>query len=134
MTDTAKRGIYINDVDDAQYTAYQDLAADLTLADWSIGALPDGTAKVNACFAEVYFAPAQYLDLSVVANRRKFISASGRPVYLGADGSRPTGTAPIMYQRLADGAAASTFATNLGTGGDFTITGTLTTGSTSPSD
>lgn len=80
--------------------------------------------------ADVYFAPGQFLDLTVEANRRKFIDANGKPVDLGADGSTPTGTAPAVFFS----GDASGFATNKGTGGAFTLTGSLTNASTSPSD
>src|SRR3990167_3560410 len=132
---TAAGHLYINDVSDlAAGPTLTDDTIDYTLSDWAIGAETAGSFKLNGCLAEVYFAPGQYLDFSLVVNRRKFISASGKPVSLGATGSLPTGTAPIVYQRVADGAAVATFATNLGTGGGFSITGPLTTGSTSPSD
>ena len=132
---TASAHLYVNDVDDlAAGSTLTDDSIDYTLANWAIGATVAGTGLVDSALAELYFAPGQYLDFSLVSNRRKFISASGKPVSLGATGSLPTGTAPIIYQRVADGAAVATFATNLGTGGDFSITGTLTTGSTSPSD
>ena len=75
--------------------------------------------------ADFYFNPTTYIDLSVTANRRKFISASLHPVDRGATGSIPTGTAPIMYQ---SGAVAS-WQTNKGTGGGFTLTGALTASS-----
>jgi hypothetical protein len=39
-----------------------------------------------------------------------------------------------MYHHLDNGEAVANFATNRGTGGNFTITGTLDTASTSPSD
>ena len=38
-----------------------------------------GTNVVDGCVSEVYFDVNQFLDFSVVANRRKFISASGLP-------------------------------------------------------
>ena len=126
--------LYISDVADQSVTTRTDDTIDYTDTDWTVGALQPGTAKMNGCLAEVYFAPGQYLDFSVITNRRKFISSSLRPVYLGSDGSLPTGTAPLVYFHLDDGEAVANFATNRGTGGDFTITGTLATGSTSPSD
>lgn len=64
------------------------------------------------------------------ATRRKFISAAGKPVYLGADGSTPTGVAPPIFLS----GNGTDFRTNRGTGGAFTLTGTLTNASTSPSD
>ena len=70
------------------------------------------------------------VDFSVETNRRKFISASGRPVDIGSDCSTPTGTVPAF----CFSGDASNFATNQGTGGAFTTTGTLTNASTSPSN
>ena len=64
------------------------------------------------------------------ATRRKFISANGKPVDLGSDCSAPTGTAPAV----CFSGDATTFGTNKGTGGTFTLTGTLTDASTSPSN
>ena len=124
---------YVNDASDKNAVTVTSSAIDYTLADWGIGASPSGGNKFDGCLSEVYFAPNQFLDFSTESNRRKFISAIGKPVSLGTDGSTPTGVAPLVYQRLAGGEAVANFATNRGTGGDFTITGTLDTGSTSPS-
>ncbi len=78
--------------------------------------------------ADFWVASGQYLDITTAPNIAKFISG-GKPVDLGADGSTPTGTAPPIFLRRAPSAAASTFATNLGTGGTFSIgSGTTTTG------
>lgn len=127
--------LYINDSSDSSVGTDTAAAFDIAYsqADHAIGAVVGGTSKLDGCLAEFYFAPGQFLDFSNSANRAKFISG-GKPVDLGADGSTPTGTAPIVYQRMADGAAATTFATNLGSGGNFTITGSLDVASTSPSD
>ena len=129
--------LYINDVDDKNLLVDSVSGSDVdyTPTDWAVGARSAaGAGPFNGALAEIYFAPGQYLDFSVESNRRKFISATGKPVDLGADGSTPTGTAPILYCRMADGAAASTFGTNLGSGGGMTINGTLDIASTSPSD
>ena len=85
-------------------------------------------ANLNADIAEAWFGLGQFLDLSVIANRRKFRDVSGNPVSLGADGSLPTGTPPAVYFS----GNASSFATNRGNGGAFVLTGTLTNASTSP--
>jgi len=71
--------------------------------------------------ADFYVAIGQFLDLSNPANIAKFI-ADGKPVDLGADGSLPTGTAPTIFFS----GNASSFTTNKGTGGAFTLTGELT--------
>lgn len=97
---------------------------------WSVGATDFPSQYLNGRLSEVYFAMGQYLDFSVTANRRKFLSATNKPVSLGSDGSLPTSVQPTVY--LNNGAA--TFGTNKGSGGNFTITGTLDTSPTSPSD
>ena len=127
--------LYINGVSDQVAYRVNDFIAYTGVTDTALGSSPGGSLKINGCLAEFYFAPNQYLDFSVEANRRKFISgAGGKPVHLGVDGSLPTGTAPAIYQHLDNEEAVANFATNRGTGGNFTITGTLDTASTSPSD
>ena len=132
---TTTTNLYVNDVSDKTIiTATVNDTIKYTEANWSIGALVGGTSKLNGCIADFYYAPNQYLDFSIADNRRKFISADGKPVNLGTDGSLPTGTAPIIYFHLDPAEAPADFATNRGTGGNFSITGALTAGSTSPSD
>jgi hypothetical protein len=126
--------LYVNDVSDLAAPTLTNDTIDYTKTGVSLGAHTTGVFKLNGALAEVYFAPGQYLDFSVEANRRKFIKSDGKPAYLGINGSKPTGTAPLIYQHLKKGEAVANFATNRGTGGDFTITGTLDTASTSPSD
>ena len=126
---------YINDASAGTFSTYTDDTIDYDGAtDWSVGAATAGTTKFDGCLAEIYFMPGTYIDFSLVSNRRKFISASGKPVSLGSTGALPTGTAAMCYFHLDDGEAVANFATNRGTGGDYSITGTLATGSTSPSD
>ena len=132
---TASASLYINGVSDlAGGPTLTDDTIDYTKTDCYIGNAFTGTVDWNGCLAEFYFAPGQYLDFSLVANRRKFIDSAGKPVHLGTTGALPTGTAPLVYLHLDDGEAVANFATNRGTGGNFSITGTLDTGSTSPSD
>lgn len=103
-----------------------------TATSWGVGADGDGTDKVNGCLAELWF-HTTYMDIADSANRAKFITPAGRPAFLGTSGEQPLGAAPLVYIRVARGAAPSTFATNLGSGGNFAVSGVLTTGSTSPS-
>lgn len=126
--------LYVDGVSDkAIVTGPTDDTIDYTDSDWRVGASPSATQLWNGAMAEVYFAPGQYLDFSKTKNVRKFRSADGKPVFLGSDGRKPTGAAPIMYLHLADAETVSNFATNRGTGGNFSITGTLDTASSSPS-
>lgn len=125
--------LYINGSDDqAGGGTVNAQNIDFTRSDWFLGALAGGSRLINAYLADFYFA-LEYLDISQAANLAKFIS-NGKPVDLGADGSEPTGTTPIVFLRRAPGAAAATFATNLGSGGDFSVTGALASAPSSPSD
>lgn len=129
------RSLYMNDVSDLVETTFIDDTIDYTqnaFPGWKLFEDGGGSLLFNGCVAEFYFNAAAYMDFSVEANRRKFISATGRPVDLGTDGSLPTGAAPNIYLSLRDAEAASEFAVNRGSGEGFTLTGTLTVGSTSP--
>lgn len=131
---TGVSALYINSVFDSVGGTTDAAIAYTAPTTWYVGRYNSPSYLLNGCLAEVYFAPDQYLDFSVAANRQKFISASGKPVHLGTNGSLPTGTAPIVYLHLDNGEAVANFAINRGTGGNFTINGTLTTASSSPSD
>jgi hypothetical protein len=62
------------------------------------------------------------------ATRRMFIDADGKPV------DPAVVTAALGAPCILFSGDAAAFATNQGTGGAFTLTGTLTDASTSPSD
>lgn len=104
---------------------------DNTMTEHSVGANTIGGAKLNGCLSQVYLNIEDYIDFTVEDNRRKFISAEGKPVDLGSDGSTPTGNIPILF---LTGAAAS-WHTNSGSGGGMTAEdGPLTDCADSPSD
>jgi|TARA_Y100000310_G_scaffold303929_1_gene342653 hypothetical protein len=124
--------MYINDVDENPNVGTSNNAN----VDWTYtlnlcGAGVGGDDPIEASMAEVYLNIAETLDISQAENRAKFISG-GSPVDLGEDGSTPTGSQPIVYFSNRDADAASAFATNRGTGGDYSITGTLVEGSALP--
>lgn len=127
---TAVGQLYVNDASDlaAGATLTND-TIDYTGTDFGIGATLTGGNKYNGDVAELYINVATTLDISVADNRRKFISPDLKPVYLGGNGQIPTGTAPIVYLQ----GPALEFPTNLGGGGNFTVTGALTDAATSPS-
>ena len=122
--------IYINDVVAALGTNTKtNDTIDYTNLDFAVGATVTGTQKYNGDLSEV-FLHSSFLDISVEANRRLFISATGKPVSLGANGSTPFGTQPSLYL----GNPLASWHTNLGAGGGFNVTGgALTAASTSPS-
>ena len=114
---------YVDDVSSTNaITVTADTIDFVSHGDWAVGAGTDGGSKINGCIADLYFNTVATLDITVEANRRKFIDANGDPVDLGADGSLPTGTAPI----LALDQEFSTWHQNNGTGGGLTVTGELT--------
>lgn len=113
--------VYIDDVDFSRTLGDNDGAVNYTPADVTVGAIVQDAGVIslwNGEIADLYFTD-EFLDLSVEANRRKFINSSGFPVSLG-DGTDITGTAPKILLR----GPVSDFATNVGTGGDFTENGT----------
>lgn len=123
--------IFVDDAVQTQtvFTAPVNGDIDWTEADFAVGATTGAANKLNSDLAEVYLTN-EFLDISVESNRRKFITALGKPVELGADGSTPTGTAPLVF---LEGPTVS-WHTNDGSGGGFTENGALTDGASSPSD
>lgn len=90
-----------------------------------VATIPSGFfSALGGCQADFYFDfPDSFYDLSVTANRRKFISGSGFPVDLGADGDGPTGSPPAVYHSVrASTSDPSVYLENSGLGG-----GTFTT-------
>lgn len=132
---TGTSHLYVTDVSSANLDGSADGNIAFAAIDtWVVGDSADGGFRSNADLAELYIAPGQFLDFSVTANRRKFITAGGKPVNLGSTGSTPTGVAPLIYLHLDDGETANNFASNRIGAGNLTVTGTLDTAATSPSD
>lgn len=130
MANSSNRHLYINDVSDlATVTTYTNDTIDFTYADWGVGGQPNSSGLLNGAMADIWFAPGVYIDFSVTANRRLFIDAQGRPVSLGPTGAIPLGTPPLSYTR----GPASLAATNFGTGGNYTVLGSLANNSPGPS-
>jgi hypothetical protein len=112
---------YINDVAVTNLSVATNDTIDYTDTDFAVGATPAGTLKMNGRIGELWVNTTTRIDLSVEANRRKFIDADLRPVYLGATGEVPTGTAPAVFM---SGPAAN-WHTNKGAGGGMTLNGEL---------
>jgi len=130
-----RRQIYVNDAVPASLDTDIQNSGNIGwnqsgISNWTVGGVFNGTQLSNMDMADFYVNQAASLDLSVVANRRKFIDASGKPVDLGSDGSTPTGSAPLVF---LEGPTVS-WHTNDGGGGGFTENGALTDASDSPSD
>lgn len=120
-TAPANIDIYIDDSDVTNAITQFTGTMAMTSSDWQVGAQSTGANKFDGCLSEFYFNHNNYIDLTVEANRRKFIDATGNPVDLGSDGSTPTGASPILYLN----GNSTNFQTNQGTGGNFSVTGAL---------
>ena len=108
--------LYVDDSEDlGAVLIFVDDTVKWTGTTWVI---PLAGLPLNGALAELYVTN-ELLDLSVGANRRKLRNADGTPANLGADGSLPTGTPPLIY--LSGGKDA--FPVNRGTGGSFVIGG-----------
>lgn len=124
---------YVNDVNvkEVLYDGDSAFNVDYTQANWAIGltSLADyNSSSITSDISEYYFAPGQFLDFSIEANRRSFITADGDPSPLGTDGSFPTGTAPIAYFS----GTIDQFNYNRGTGGNMTVNGIIRDAVTTP--
>jgi hypothetical protein len=112
-TDTYQ--LFIDDVSDVGTLSFNEDFIDYTRVDWAFGGDTTGILRYDGAIADPYFTT-EFLDLTIVANRRKFIDANGDPVFLGNAGELPTGTSPFIYLR----GNQTNQGLNSGSGGDFT--------------
>lgn len=113
--------MYINNSDVKGTTSVTNTNIDYTKNQCAVGTSarnPGSAGTYKGVIGELWFNPS-YIDLSDESNRRKFIREDGTPEDLGVDGSDPIGSAPLVYLT----GAPDDFATNQGTGGDFTKSG-----------
>jgi hypothetical protein len=128
MADSAKRAVYINGVAaTVSYNSYTNQQIPFsTYVRWGFAATRTSSwagGKLDGKLSEFYFTT-DYIDFSQEANRLKFRDAFGNPVALTPQiesGALPN---PAIYMRFDP----ASFGTNSGTGGDFTVSGTITDG------
>ncbi|MFP4314260.1 MAG: LamG-like jellyroll fold domain-containing protein, partial [Alphaproteobacteria bacterium] len=125
MSDINRRHLYIDGVLDIQSPGiFIDDFIYASVPETSIGGGPTGALKFLGEVADVWIDFGTYIDLSIESNRRKFITADGGPVYLGTDGSLPTGSQPDIFLY----GSTSRWHQNKGPGGGFTEHGDLIRG------
>ncbi len=95
----------------------------------SVGGGFTGSGLWDGYLADVFYTPT-YLDITLEANRREFIDASGNPIDLGSDGSNPFSATPELFMS----GPTATWHINKGDGGGFTENGEIITAPSSPSD
>lgn len=130
LTNTSNRKIYINGVSDTIPTpaAYTNAIIDYVTASqtrWTIGADSSATPTqyFDGSIGELWFDDS-YND--VIGDYYN----AGDAVFLGSDGSVPTGSSPVLY--FSSGGSGDAWNSNGGTGGALTRTGTLTTDGSPP--
>lgn len=123
LSSASLRHVYINGLSDAgTWSTYtnQDIQLNITSnAQYLVGCKYGSGSFVNGRLGDVFF-HTSYIDLSVQANREKFVTGTGidaKPVDLGANGEKPFGTPPPIYLPMYGNNAGK----NYGTGGDFTV-------------
>lgn len=120
----------VNDVSTASFSADNFGSTNTPTEFYMVGSLGGSIGAFLGDISEVLLEDNFYMDLTIQANRRKFRTASGRPAFLGADGSLISGSQPIVYLK-GTGAAMNV---NSGSAGNFTVVGDLTNPTTTPSN
>lgn len=116
LTSTANRHMYVNDVSiPFGYTTYTNANIDFTNTNYRVAYGASGPTLTKGRLSNV-FLDYTYRDMSVTANRRLFITADLKPA------AGQAALSPILYLPMSD---PTTVGTNAGTGGNFTLTGTV---------
>ena len=123
MSDSAKQHLYIDGGNERNTSTFTvggiiDFANGGNFGIMARGT--DGAGIVTGSLSEVWFTTS-YLDVSIASNLQLFRSTIGHPVNLGSIGDTPTGSQPRLYLKNS----FATFQNNLGSGGNFSVTGSL---------
>lgn len=137
LADFDKKHIYINGVavTTVSWNTYTNDNIDFAFTDeptYNIGCANDILNFFNGRLGALWFTTT-YIDLSVAANRAKFVAGTGinaAPADLGATGELPTGTSAIIYLPLYGNLPSK----NYGTGGDIAQFGGIFAGSRGPNE
>ena len=115
LANSSNRHLYINDVvpTHVDFDTYTDGTIDFTNPNWGVGGNSGGGSVSKMRFGGLYL-DYTYRDLSTTSNRRLFVDADG--LYVAPP------TSGILSLAMTD---ATSVATNSGTGGDFTLNGTV---------
>lgn len=109
----------INGVDDlATGGTFTAATIDYTVANHYIGAAETATGFLNGKIQQLYLNTAEFLDISESGNMQKLYDNGA--VSFGATGNFVTDNQPIVYMFNT-----ATWSTNLGSGGNYTLTGSL---------
>jgi hypothetical protein len=116
LASTSQRWAYVNDIDvGGSFNAYVNTNIDFTNGGWYVGSNSASTDIYQGRLSNVYL-DKTYRDLSITANRRLFVTADLKPA------AGQAALNPIIYLTMSD---PSSPGLNTGTGGNFTLTGTV---------
>ena len=117
LASTSNRSCYINDVlqSAVSWDTYTNGSIDFTQPNHNIAGGPALGGYTKARLSNVYL-DKTYRDMSVTANRRLFVTADLKPA------AGQAALNPILYLPMSDPTQPGL---NQGTGGDFTLTGTV---------
>lgn len=83
---------------------------------WDVSAV--ASSGIHPAFGDAWITnPPSAVDLSVTANRRRFIDSQMMPVDLGDTGTLPFGYRPALYQSIRPGGVPADILINRGVGG-----------------
>lgn len=118
---SSQRHIYVDGVSASNQAWTQTRATfDLTAGTRAILSDNGGGQNLDGKISGLYV-DQTYTDFSQESNRNKFIDQLGYPIDLGDDGSKPTGSSPLIYMKFDP----SSLGTNVGTGGNYTVNGAV---------
>ena len=91
--------IYINnEPQNVTSTTFTDDTIDYTLTEYSIGALANGSGQFfTGDIYAMWFSELVALEFHKASVRSAFADENNVPVFMGRNGERPTGTAPILF-------------------------------------
>ena len=130
LTSTSLRSFYINGASSAvTWSTYTNDTINYAGANLpTIGAYWNGSqytaaSRLDGRIAELYLSN-EYVDFTQEANRLKFRDCFGNPTDLPSAITAASVPTPAIYMRFPP----TSFGTNSGTGGDFTVNGTISDG------
>ena len=98
LTTAGSSRIWVNDQPfNTVETTFTNDTIDYTTTENSIGGSPSGGSLFSGDVYTFWFDPTQNLEFNTESIRRRFVDPNGVPVWLGANGELPTGTAPIVF-------------------------------------
>lgn len=125
MASASNRHTYLDDVSDLTVATYTDDTIEFTRPNHAIGANTSGSNKFNGCLSIIWLNFGQYIDFSIEANRRAFVTTDNKvPPSLAnsIDGDVGGFGQPLMFFN----SAFADYQNNLGSGGGFTENGEFT--------